>query len=110
MGRVRFTSILSTRWLPNTIDELDEGVLDMATDIHRASVMMAPKVERHLVNSGVIERVKLGHYRVKFGGINAPYAKRRHFENFKNPGTLLYLQTPGDQIARSGLRKYLRRI
>lgn len=86
----------------------DAATLGMVTDIHAAASRIAPKRTRALVKSGRI--VRLGHaaYRVTFGDARVPYARRRHFENKLHPGTLLYLQTPGDKIARGGIGKYWR--
>lgn len=110
MGRVRVTSILVKKFVPETAKELDESVLDMVTDIHRAAVILAPKDTRALANSGRIERNGPASYSVIFGGGKVPYALRRHYENLAHPGTLRYLERPGDQIARGGLTKYLRKI
>lgn len=83
------------------------AVLEMATDIHRRAVMLAPVLSRALVNSGIIEPVTDG-YRVKFGSSKVPYARRRHFENKKHPQTLGYLTKAGDSVARGDKSKYFR--
>lgn len=103
-----FTSRIK-KWTSDTEKKLDAAVLTMATDIHREAVLMAPRDESALVNSGRIERVKAGFYKIIFGGGRVPYAKRRHYENKKNPHTLRYLEKPGDRISRN-IRKYLRGI
>lgn len=109
MAGVRFTSILTSKWTPQTEDNLDEAVLDMATDIHRESGIKTAKDTRALVNSGRIERVRKAHYKVIYGGGAVPYARRRHYENFKTPSSLGYLEKPGDLISRN-VKKYLRKI
>lgn len=79
---------------------LDVTVLQMATDIHRTASVLAPKLTRALVKSGRIERIRPAYYRVLFGNRQVPYARRRHFENKKNPQTLRYLERAGDATAR----------
>jgi hypothetical protein len=100
MGRVRFTSRIK-QWTAQTEAKLDLAVLDMATDIHRVSGVLAPKASRALVNSGRIERVGPAHYKVVYGGGAVPYARRRHFENKKTPGSLHYLERAGDATSRN---------
>lgn len=103
---VRFTSRIK-QWTSETENKLDLSVLTMATDVHRSASILAPKDQRHLVNSGRIERVGKAHYKVIFGGDAVPYARRRHFENKKNPGTLHYLERPGDNISRN-FKRYIK--
>ncbi len=106
MGNVRFTSNIK-QWTADTDRKLDVAFLEMATDIHRTSAMLAPKDTRNLVNSGRIERVKEGHYTVSYGGGSVPYARIRHYENNKNPQTLGYLEKAGDSTFRN-LKRYTR--
>jgi len=96
------------QWANEQEKKFDKAVLEMATDIHRASVILAPKQGGALKKSARIQRNSNANYSVIFGGSRVPYARRRHFENKKNPQTLKYLETPGDRIARSGIKKYLR--
>ncbi len=103
---VKVTSILVSSWLPKTDRELDTAVFKMATDIHRQSIILAPKASRGLVNSGRITRKRSADYEISFGGGSIPYAKRRHYENKKNPQTLLYLERAGDNVSKN-VRKYL---
>lgn len=105
---VRFTSRIK-QWADKTESKIDLAVLTMATDIHREASLLAPKASRALVNSGRIERIGLGHYAVIFGGGSVPYALRRHFENKKNPGSLHYLDRPGDSVARN-IKRYLKNL
>jgi len=112
MGKSRFTSILKSRWLPATEKSLDIVALEMATDIHRIATTLAPKATRNLVNSGRIERKGSGKYNIVFGGngggFSVPYAKRRHYENNKNPQTLRYLERAGDAVKRGSVVKYVK--
>lgn len=109
VGEVRVTSKLLSQWLPMTDRELDVSALEIATDIHSRAIVLAPKESRNLVNSGKITRLFQGKYEIKFGSSQVPYARRRHFENKKNPQTLEYLSRAGDSVKRSGVDKYLRK-
>lgn len=109
---VRVTSILSSKWLIKETHKLDAAVAEMATEIHANAGILAPFDKGNLAASGVVRRRKAGDYVIQFGGsgngFSIPYAKRRHYENNKNPQTLLYLERAGDGVARKGLRHYLR--
>lgn len=111
MGKSTFTSILKSKWLPATEESLDQVAFEMATDIHKVASILAPKDIRNLVNSGRIEKqAGRGEYLVVFGGsgngFEVPYAKRRHYENFKNPQTLRYLERAGEAVGRGSKVKY----
>lgn len=83
------------------------GLLQMATDIHRRAVAFAPIETGALKNSGRVETENDG-YKVIFGSSRVPYARRRHFENKKNPQTLGYLAKAGDSVARNSKGKYFK--
>lgn len=83
------------------------GLLEMATDIQRRAKAFAPVDTAALVNSGRIEPISDG-YRVVFGSSRVPYARRRHFENKKNPQTLHYLSRAGDNVIRGNTTKYFK--
>lgn len=108
MATVRFTSTIK-QWSEQTAKRIDVAVLEMAVDIHRQASILAPKDKRNLVNSGQIIPRGQAHYAVRFGGGSVPYAKRRHFENKKNPQTLRYLERAGDNVSRNA-KQYLRGI
>lgn len=86
---------------------LKAGLLEMATDIHRRASAFAPVLTSALRNSGRVEPLNDG-YRVTFGSSRVRYARRRHFENKKNPQTLHYLSRAGDSVARGSKAKYFR--
>ena len=87
---------------------LEQGVAEMATDIHKRASILSPKESRSLVNSGSISRTGNAEYTIKFGSSKVPYARRRHFENKKNPQTLGYLSKAADGVDRSDKTKYFR--
>jgi len=88
-------------------DWTEKGLLELTTDVHRRSKMLAPVLTRALVNSGVIESIPNG-YRVKYGSPRVPYARKRHFENNKHPQTKYYLSKAGESVARGDKSKYFK--
>jgi hypothetical protein len=96
-------------WDLKALRGLQAGLLEMATDIDRRAKAIAPKDTRALVNSGVIEPSRLSNtYTVRFGSDKVPYARRRHFENNKNPQSKGYLAKAGESVARGAKEKYFR--
>ena len=87
---------------------LERGLAEMATDIDKRAKILAPKDTRALVNSSRIKRLSAAAYQISFGSSQVPYARRRHFENKKNPQTLGYLSRAADSVARSDKSKYFR--
>lgn len=109
MANVRFTSRIK-HWTSKTESDLDFAVLTMATDIHRVSSILAPKGDtRNLVKSGRISRNGSANYSIIFGGGHVPYARRRHYENRKTPGSLRYLERAGDSTSRN-IKRYIKNI
>lgn len=109
--QAKFTSKLSTTWLAKKQLDWDGVALQMATDVDRIAKIFAPYDKGNLVNSGRIDKKAPGSYTISFGGtsggVDVPYAKRRHFENLKNPQTLGYLERAGDQVSKQK-KKYTR--
>ena len=95
------------KWTVDTERKMDKAVLVMATDIHRTASMLAPRDTGNLLSSGRINRKGWAYYSISFGGGAIRYARRRHFENRKNPQTLLYLQRAGDNITRGDIKRYI---
>ena len=102
VGRV--VSRLSGAWLSEKQNEWNSTELRMATDILRLATQYAPVDQGHLRASGRIEKGQGAGVKVVFGGsgngFSVPYAKRRHFENKKNPQTLRYLERAGEQVTK----------
>lgn len=99
----------SAQWLRN-----EEAVLKrtarnmMGVTVNRAQ-MLAPRDTGALVSSGrVVEQGSK--VSAVFGGadVGVPYARRRHYENRKNPQTLLYLEKAGNSVVKEGINKYYR--
>lgn len=78
----------------------------MANSILNTAMLKAPKLTGALKSDGRVE-VRDTAMAVVFGDNRVPYARRRHYENRKNPQTLNYLKDSGDRIVKEGLQKYL---
>lgn len=63
--------------------------------------MLAPVLSGDLKMNGRVEKKENG-VSVVFGDNRIPYARRRHFENRKNPSTINYLERAGDQTKKEG--------
>ena len=81
-------------------------LLRLTNDIWTIAKQYAPVDSGALVTSSMNKMQSKTHYQISF---NTPYATRRHFENFKNPQTLLYLQRAGDRVFSNSLERYLPR-
>lgn len=106
--RVKFTSQMS-KFIDSQDNALNRAAVMMATDIHRQAVILAPKDTRALANSGKVAKEGDGKVSVTFGSSAVPYARRRHFENKKNPQTLLYLERPGENVSKNA-SKYIEKL
>lgn len=98
-------SNLSKSWLSNEIQKSDRTERAISQVILYRSRMLAPVMTGELRENGRVEK-KDGHYTVTFGDSKVPYARRRHFENKKNPQTLHYLKRAGDSVKKENIKKY----
>jgi hypothetical protein len=86
---------------------MDLAVGKWAADTHNTAQRLAPHLTGALQNSGKIKRNAEADWQVSFGNAQVPYARRRHFENFRNPGTLRYLERPGDANSKNFVQRYM---
>lgn len=97
----------SKAWLRNEEAVLKRTVRNMAGVMVNRGQMLAPVDTGALRSSG---RVVGSGDKVSavFGGadVGVPYARRRHYENNKNPQTLLYLEKAGNSVKKEGIKKY----
>lgn len=102
--------IVSTlpQWVRDTKGKLDDVTVEMAVDILNRAQMNAPKDSGALVRSGRVKKAEGKGYTVQFGDNSVRYAFRRHFENKKNPQTLLYLEKAGETVRKGNIKKYFR--
>lgn len=96
----------SRSWLAKEERLWDRVVEVMAGVILTRATMLAPKDSGSLRTSGRVGG-KGSSRSVVFGDSSVPYARRRHFENKKNPQTLLYLKRAGDSVAKENIKKYV---
>ena len=94
-------------WSEHLQKGMKDALLEMATDIQRRAVILAPVDTSALRNSGDVQPTSNG-YAISFGSSKVPYARKRHFENKKNPQTLGYLAKAGDSVASGDKGKYFR--
>ncbi len=105
MGSVSIN--VKPNWGDDISSKLRLGLLEMATDIHRRSAILAPKDTRALVNSGTITPTPSG-YSIIYGSSRVPYALIRHEVNKKNPGSLRYLEKGAESVVRGAKSKYFK--
>lgn len=97
----------SQQWFRDESAVLKRTVRNMMGVTVNRGQMLAPVDKGDLVSSGRV--TGQGEKSVaKFGGadVGVPYAKRRHYENKKNPQTLNYLKKAGDSVVKEGFKKY----
>lgn len=99
---------IKPNWSANILRGMNTGLLSMVTDIDRRSAILAPKDTRALVNSRLISVIGNMAYSLTYGSSRVPYARRRHFENKKNPQTLRYLEKAGISVMQGDIGKYFR--
>ena len=102
---VKVTSKIK-EWGAKKQADMDKSLLELASVIHRDASNLAPRDKGNLIASGRIEKKGNG-YAVSFGGGSIKYAKRRNYENRKNPQTLHYLDRAGDKNSKNFV-KYMK--
>lgn len=99
----------SNGWLALEQVNLDNAVRQMANTILSDSRMLAPVLTGALRSDGNVKKEGLASYIVQYGDARVPYARRRHFENKKNPQTKYYLWNAGDRVAKQGIGRFKRK-
>jgi len=97
----------SRAWFAEETRVLKRAEEAMAGVIVTRATILAPKESGALGDDGRVETGSDGHHSAVFGDASVPYARRRHFENKKNPQTLNYLQKAGDSVAKENVKKYV---
>jgi len=94
------------KWANTTVVEYGRVEEVIAGVILTRAIMLSPKDSGALAENGRVE--DQGTFRtVTFGDSSVPYARRRHFENKKNPQTLGYLKNAGDSVGKENPKKYV---
>lgn len=99
---VKFTSYKSLVE-SSEINKIENALGIMGRRILHLAQAYAPVDTGALRADGRVVREQEGTITVAFGGLEVPYARRRHYENNKNPQTKYYLERAGDQIAKQGI-------
>lgn len=98
----------NNNWMNEELQKQDDALAEIAIDIMNRAQINAPKASNALVRSAKVKRNGESDYSVTFGDNAVKYAKRRHYENKKNPGSLRYLEKAGESVGRGDPRKYFR--
>lgn len=99
----------SNGWLALEQVNLDNAVRQMANTILSDSRMLAPILTGALRSDGNVKKEGMASYIVQYGDARVPYARRRHFENKKNPQTKYYLWNAGDRVVKQGIQRFKRK-
>lgn len=99
----------SNGWLALEQVNLDNAVRQMANTILSDSRMLAPVLTGALRSDGNVKKEGMASYIVQYGDARVPYARRRHFENKKNPQTKYYLWNAGDRVVKQGIGRFKRK-
>ena len=99
----------SNGWLALEQVNLDNAVRQMANTILSDSRMLAPVLTGALRSDGNVKKEGMASYLVQYGDARVPYARRRHFENKKNPQTKYYLWNAGDRVVKQGIQRFKRK-
>lgn len=100
---------LNNAWRRQLETNLQTGLDNFANSILTQAVSNAPKLTGALRKSGKVTNTGGNARVVSFGNSQVKYAVRRHFENYKNPQTLYYLQRAAE-AADSRFVSYFKRI
>lgn len=95
-------------WQDSLLTGMNKGLLEMVLDIDKRSAVLAPKDTRALVNDRKVSVLGRLAYQLKYGSGRTPYARRRHFENKKNPQTKGYLSKAAESVTRGDTSRYFR--
>ena len=94
-------------WAKVTEINQDEAVRAMANAVDNIAQAKAPVLTGALKGDGRVRKIRKFSYEVQFGDSRVPYARRRHYENNKNPHTKYYLKNAGDEVVKRGIGVYL---
>lgn len=81
---------------------------DMGDSILASATVRAPILTGALRRSGVVSNPSSSQVDVIFGSDRVPYARKRHYENKKHPGTRYYLKNAGDTAAKKGIARFIK--
>lgn len=102
----------SAKVLAEEIARVNSALYVMGYTVKNLAVLKAPELTGNLKRSwkvvkdeNSIEVIFGNGIPAKAGGV--PYARRRHYENNKNPQTKYYLQNAGEETVKKGIEHFL---
>jgi hypothetical protein len=87
-------------------ERLNKALDRMGNSVKNRAILYAPKLTGALRGNGDV-KVGLNKVAIGFGGLEVPYARRRHYENNKHPQTKRYLERAGNSVASEGITRFL---
>lgn len=100
VGNVTVKVTTTRDWGKEIEQQLKAGLSQMGTEILNEARQNAPILTGALRESGTLATEGLT-ARVRFGNVDVPYARMRHYVNNLHPDTKYYLQRAGDSVARN---------
>ena len=100
VGNVTVKVTTTKDWGREIEQQLKAGLSDMGTEILNEAQQNAPVLTGALRESGTLT-VDGNMARIRFGNVDVPYARMRHYVNNLHPGTKYYLQRAGDSVSRN---------
>lgn len=99
----------STVWARIQSVNMRNTRISIANSIRQRASANAPYLSGDLKEDGRVEELEKDTSTVVFGGRNVPYARRRNFENRKNPHTLNYLKRAAEQVFKQGADSWIKK-
>lgn len=96
---------IDPNWNVKTLKGIQAGSLELVTDIHRRSNILAPVDTGAMINSSVIKMLSALAFQIIYGSARVPYARRQFFENKTKSR---YLEKAADSVMRGNIAKYYR--
>jgi hypothetical protein len=96
---------INRNWSSNILADLEIGQLEMMTDIHKRSNILAPVDTAAMVNSSMIKRLARFVMAITYGSGRVPYARKQFFEHKTKSH---YLTKAADSVIRGNIAKYFR--
>lgn len=100
VGSVTVRVTTTRDWGREIQQQLKAGLNSLGTEILNEAVQNAPILTGALRESGTLT-VDGTMARVRFGNVDVPYARMRHYVNNLHPDTKYYLQRAGDSVTRN---------
>lgn len=88
-------------------ERLRKGLQRMGDSVLNRAQLFAPVLTGALRDNGRVWLEGDTSVVIAFGGLEVPYARRRHYENNKHPQTKRYLERAGNAVGREGIIRYL---